>query len=110
MTSTMNASVNITDVPDVNESTHWNATEIARLVQLIVRPILVLFGTVGNIMTFYIMRRGSLGDLSTCLYMSVLALADTGKFSLLSIDTVDVKDCRDSALLGTIGSCLFQQR
>ena len=74
-----NTSFNTTNVYDVNGSTHrWNTAEIARLIQLIVRPILVLFGTVGNILSFYIMRRGSLGDLSTCFYMSVLALADTG--------------------------------
>ena len=77
----MNTSFNTTNVYDANESTYqWNTAEIARLIQLIVRPILVLFGTVGNILSFYIMRRGSLGDLSTCFYMSVLALADTGVY------------------------------
>ena len=61
-------------------STTLNSSEeIARLIQLIVRPILVLFGTVGNILSFYIMRSGSLGNLSTCFYMSVLALVDTGE-------------------------------
>ena len=75
----MNTSFNTTNVYDVNQASHrWNKAEIARLIQLIVRPILVLFGTVGNILSFYLMRRGSVGDLSTCFYMSMLAVADTG--------------------------------
>ena len=74
-----NTSFNTTVAYDVNGSIHqWNTAEIERLIQLIVRPIYVLFGTVGNILSFYIMRRGSLGNLSTCFYMSMLALADTG--------------------------------
>ena len=73
----MNVSFNSTEL---YESTAINSSEeTVRLIQLIVRPILVLFGTVGNILSFYIMRRGSLGDLSTCFYMSLLALADTGE-------------------------------
>ena len=41
--------------------------------------IITIFGTIGNILTFIIMRRGSLKDVSTCFYMSILALADTGE-------------------------------
>ena len=54
--------------------------EIARLIQVIVRPILVVFGTAGNGLCFYIMRRTSLKDVSGCFYMAVLALADTCKY------------------------------
>ena len=53
--------------------------EIARLIHIIVRPILIMFGTVGNGLTFYIMRTTSLRKLSACFYMAVLALTDTGK-------------------------------
>ena len=53
--------------------------EIARLIQIIVRPILIVIGTIGNLLTFYIMRRTSLKDVSSCFYMSILALADTCK-------------------------------
>ena len=52
--------------------------EIVRIIDLIVKPILVVFGTIGNGLSFYIMRRTSLKNLSTCFYMAILALADTG--------------------------------
>ena len=32
-----------------------------------------------NILTFIVMQRGSLKEVSTCFYMSMLALANTGK-------------------------------
>ena len=41
---------------------------------------LPIIGGFGNILTFIVMRRGSLKEVSTCFYMSVLALADTGKY------------------------------
>ena len=63
----------------VEEPFKWANTEIARLIQIIVRPILVAIGTVGNCLSFYIMRRTSLKHVSSCFYMSLLALADTGK-------------------------------
>ena len=58
----------------------WTNKEIARMIQIIVRPILIIIGTIGNCMTVYIMRRTSLKDVSSCFYMCVLALADTGKW------------------------------
>ena len=57
----------------------WTNAEIARLIQIIIRPILIILGTVGNCLTLYIMRRTSLKDVSSCFYMTVLALADTSK-------------------------------
>ena len=57
----------------------WTDAEIARLIQMIVRPVLIVFGTVGNCLSFYIMRRTSLKNLSSCFYMSVLAVADSSK-------------------------------
>ena len=41
--------------------------------------IILVFGSIGNILTFIIMRKGSMKDVSTCFYMSILALADFGK-------------------------------
>ena len=61
------------------ESFKWTNAEIARLIQIIFRPILVIFGTIGNGLAIYIMRRTSLKHLSSCFYMVVLALADTSK-------------------------------
>ena len=71
--------VNITETDDSAELTMWDNREIARIIHVIVRPTLVVFGTIGNTLSFYIMRRTSLKNLSTCFYMSILALADTGE-------------------------------
>ena len=40
---------------------------------------LPVVGGFRNILTFIVMQRGSLKEVSTCFYMSKLALADTGK-------------------------------
>ena len=73
-------SFNTTTEPTfIEETFKWTNAEIARLIQLIFRPILVIIGTIGNGLTIYIMRRTSLKHLSTCFYMFVLALADTCK-------------------------------
>ena len=53
--------------------------ELARLLNLIIRPFLIVFGTIGNGLSFYIMRQGSLKKMSTCFYLSILALADTSR-------------------------------
>ena len=42
--------------------------------------ILIIFSSTGNILTIIVMRRGSLKDVSTCFYMSILAVADTGEY------------------------------
>ena len=54
--------------------------EIGRIMHVVLEPMLIVFGTIGNLLTFYVMRRGSLKDVSTCFYMSILALADTGVY------------------------------
>ena len=71
----------ITTKPTVGEETFkWTDAEIARLIQIIFRPILVIFGTVGNGLTVYIMSMTSLKKVSSCFYMFLLALADTSKW------------------------------
>ena len=70
-----NSSNSTTESTPVEET---NA-EIARLIQIIFRPILVIVGTIGNSLSIYIMRRTSLKYLSTCFYIVVLALADSSK-------------------------------
>ena len=61
------------------ETFKWTNAEITRLIQIIFRPIFLIAGTMGNGLTFYIMKRTSLKDVSSCFYMAVLALADTRK-------------------------------
>ena len=68
-----------TEPTTIEEKIKWTDAEIARLIQIIVRPILIIVGTIGNCATFFIMRKTSLKDVSSCFYMSVLALADTSK-------------------------------
>ena len=68
----------MTELPnDGKETYQWFSEEITRLIQLITRPILIIVGSIGNGLTFYIMRRTSLKNVSSCFYMAVLALADT---------------------------------
>ena len=70
-----------------NESVPSNYEEFyetERLISTCASPVIILFGNIGNIMTFIFMRRGSLKDVSTCCYMVILALTDTGKFKLFT--------------------------
>ena len=60
-----------------------NYEETTRLMQVYIRPVLIIGGTVGNLLTFCVMRRGSMKKVSTCFYMAILALADTGKYSMI---------------------------
>ena len=54
-------------------------TEISRLMQVYGRPPIIVLGTLGNVLAFIVMRRGSMRHVSTCFYMAILALADTGQ-------------------------------
>ena len=74
-----NSSNTTTEPTSIEESFKWTNAEIARLIQIIFRPILVTVGTIGNGLTIYIMRKTSLKHLSSCFYMVLLALADTSK-------------------------------
>ena len=85
---TSNSSFNSTPYPDVDESFEWNSKEIARMINIVVRPILVIFGTIGNGLSFYVMRRSSLKNLSTCFYMSILAVADTGEWYVFTVGSI----------------------
>ena len=57
--------------------------QLARVLELVIRPFLIVFGTIGNGLSFCIMRQGSLKKMSTCFYLSILALADTSKCFVL---------------------------
>ena len=73
-------SSNTTTESSISEETFkWSNAEIARLIQIIIRPILIIIGTIGNCLSLYIMRRTSLKDVSSCFFMAALAVADTGK-------------------------------
>ena len=71
----------LTEPTVIEQAFKWTSVEIGRILQIIIRPILIVVGTTGNCLTFYIMRRSSLKDVSSCFYMSLLALADTSESS-----------------------------
>ena len=66
--------IEINNNRQVNNSLEGNV----RTIFDIVRPTIIVFGTIGNILSFVIMRKGTLKKVSTCFYMAMLALADTG--------------------------------
>ena len=59
-----------------DEMAKWN--KIENLIFKTSSPIIVFGGTFINILTFIVMQRGSLKEVSTCFYMSILAISDTG--------------------------------
>ena len=79
-TGNSNSSETGTQLAVVEKTVKWTDVEIARFIHVIFRPILFIFGTAGNCLSFYIMRRTSLKNVSSCFYMSILALADTSKY------------------------------
>ena len=74
----LNQTNHFNDTNGLEEDDISDAWEIPRLIHLVFQPVVVLFGTFGNVLSFIVMRRGSLKEVSTCFYMSMLALADTG--------------------------------
>ena len=56
-----------------------DSDETERLINVFASPVIILFGTIANFMTLFVMRRGSLKEVSTCFYMAILVLTDTGK-------------------------------
>ena len=50
------------------------------LTMIIGFPLVALPGTCGNLLIFVVMQRGSLKHSSTCFYMAMLAVADTGRY------------------------------
>ena len=88
--SSINVSISHNASSIFNESPNYkgrvnfhNYKETTRLMQACIRPVLIIGGTVGNLMTFGVMRRGSMKKVSTCFYMAILALADTGKYLIV---------------------------
>ena len=53
--------------------------EIVQIMVIATFPVILIVGTIGNALTFVIMQKGSLKHSSTCFYMAMLAMADTGE-------------------------------
>ena len=54
--------------------------KLEELVHIIFGGVLIIVGTIGNCFSLIILRTGDLKKLSTCFYMSTLAIADLGKY------------------------------
>ena len=72
---------NVTPVLHLSDMYENDETEkqISRVLVLSTFPVILLVGTIGNVLTFIVMQRGSLKHSSTCFYMAILALYDTCK-------------------------------
>ena len=62
-------------------TSYLNSLENQRLTYVILFPFFIIFGTIGNILIFIVMRRGLLKDICTCYYMAMLSVADIGKIN-----------------------------
>ena len=74
----INANLNASE--DMEDSSYNEDFLIGKLVILTTFPVIFVLGTIGNLLTFIVMQRGSLKHSSTCFYMVMLAVADTCKF------------------------------
>ena len=75
----LNASEGSLNGTAVNQTSEGFTEEVARMIIITTFPSIIIVGTIGNLLTFFVMRRGTLKHSSTCFYMAILALADTGK-------------------------------
>ena len=83
-----------------NETNNFALLAVVHRIEIITLPILIICGSIFNIMTFIVMRRKRMRVSSTCFYMAVLAVTDTlvlwtgclnQWFHLLRVPTVVVK-------------------
>ena len=63
----------------INTAGETNDNETVRLMRVIASPVIIIVGTVGNLLILFIMRKEPLKKTPICFYMSVLAATDTGK-------------------------------
>ena len=74
-----------TSASEVNTDDVDPYEEIVRIIQVFGRPPIIILGTIGNLLTFITMQRGSLKRMSTSFYMAILGLADTGACFFISL-------------------------
>ena len=72
--------VNLNNSADTEDDWYDEEWEMAKIVILSAFPVILAIGTMGNLMTFIVMQRGSLKHSSTCFYMAMLSVADTCKY------------------------------
>ena len=77
--NTTESIIETTEAVDLKDDYKQLYIDIERWINDISFIAIPVFGGFGNILTFIVMQRGSLKEVSTCFYVSMLALADTGK-------------------------------
>ena len=89
-----NSSVYYTDVDYINwtvlnedEGNSEHVMEAYRMIVVVIVPVIIVLGTLGNVLSFIVMRRRLLRNVSTCFYMSILALVDTGESARSAVQT-----------------------
>jgi hypothetical protein len=60
-----------------NETSRSTIFSLVHHIEIITLPMLIMFGSIFNIMTFIVMRRRRMRISSTCFYMAALAVTDT---------------------------------
>ena len=69
----------------------YNALEVSRMMIRVIYPVIIIFGTVGNLFILFVMRKEPLKKTPICFYMAVLAVTDTGKmYSTCYINSTSV--------------------
>ena len=80
------ATLNVTDATETRGFYHSGAGDqeeyAARMIFVVLGPFFLIFGTAGNVLSLVVLRSGEFKKLSTCFYMSVLTVMDTGRFKL----------------------------
>ena len=80
--SNTSANINTTSETNQIDGNEDGDREISRILVITTFPIILAVGTIGNVLTFIVMQRGSLRLSSTCFYMAMLALADTCEYKM----------------------------
>ena len=86
LTGATSAPLNVTDAIESRRYYESGAGDqeeyAARMLFVVLGPFFLIFGSAGNILSLVVLRSGEFKELSTCFYMSVLAVMDTGRFKL----------------------------
>ena len=116
--TTQGSGININDSM-YKEATLTKEQFIAKIVILSTFPVLLVFGTIGNVLTFIVMQRGTLKHSSTCFYMAMLAVADSCKYDYIHRGNVltfivmqrgtlkHSSTCFNMAMLAVADSCKY---
>ena len=74
--------VNLNSSADTEDDWYGKEEKMVKIVILSAFPVIFVIGTIGSLLTFIVMQRGSFKHSSTCFYMAMLAVADTCRYFL----------------------------